>query len=130
MVNKHREAWTVLIVEDEPLIRLCALDLIEDAGFQAMEAINVDEALSRLSSFPDIDVLFTDIDMPGSINGLELPTIVKREWPSIGIIVVTGYRRASADQMPEGGLFFAKPYNFGRGTSALQRLAQLSAGLT
>ncbi|QDG94418.1 response regulator (plasmid) [Rhizobium sp. NIBRBAC000502774] len=119
----------MLIVEDEPLIRLCAVDLVEDAGFEAIEASTADEALSRLTSSPNIDVLFTDIDMPGSINGLELATIVKRDWPSIGIIVVSGYRRANADQIPEGGLFFAKPYDFGSVASAIRQLAQSSASL-
>ncbi len=112
----------ILIVEDEPLIRMSAVDLVEDAGFRAIEASNAEEALQKLNMSSDIGILFTDIDMPGAMDGVDLANFVSKTWPAIGIVVVSGYRRATMKQMPSGGLFFSKPYDFSAISDALRDL--------
>src|ERR1700704_4587517 len=81
---------TVLIVEDEMILRMRAVDIVEDAGFTAIEAVNADDALAILESRSDISVLFSDIQMPGSMDGLTLSHAVHDRWPSIKIILVSG----------------------------------------
>jgi CheY-like chemotaxis protein len=101
----------VLVVEDEPLVRLGAVNIIEDAGFEVIEAASADEAIRILEWRSDVRVVFTDIHMPGSMDGLKLAHAVRSRWPPIKIIVTSG-RDLIADQvLPEGGRFFAKPYN-------------------
>lgn len=112
----------VLIVEDEPLIRMMAVDFVEDAGFSTIEAANAEEALASLDNNPDISVLFTDVDMPGPMNGLELARLVHEKWPGISIIVASGYRKTMTGELPDGGMFFQKPYDIDRITAALQTM--------
>ena len=81
---------TVLVVEDEMLLRMRAVDIVEDAGFTSLEAVNADDALALLESRSDIDLLFTDIQMPGTMNGLKLAHAVHERWPAIKIILVSG----------------------------------------
>jgi CheY-like chemotaxis protein len=100
----------VLIVEDEPLVRFSAVRAIEDVGFEVIEAANADEAIRILENRSDIRVVFTDIHMPGSIDGLKLAHAVRNRWPPIKIIVTSGRGRVSEQDLPEGGRFFAKPY--------------------
>ena len=111
----------VLVVDDEPLLRLAAVVLVEDAGFEALEAANSDEAIRLLESRNDIRLIFTDIDMPsGSMNGLKLAAAVRRRWPPIAIIVVSGHQVPAETEMPEGSVFFAKPYPHDRIVRAMQ----------
>ncbi|MEJ0028443.1 MAG: response regulator [Rhizomicrobium sp.] len=100
----------ILVVEDEPLIRLCAAEIIEDAGYATVEAENADAALRILEQRSDIDCIFTDVDMPGSMDGLALACAAHDRWASIGIIVTSGKRLPSREQLPRGGRFLAKPY--------------------
>lgn len=100
----------VLIVEDEPLIRMYAADLLEDDGFEVMEANTARAALAILEKHNgDVAALFTDVDMPGDMNGLELAGIVYARWPHIAILVTSGVVRV-AGALPGGGVFLAKPY--------------------
>ena len=101
----------VLIVEDEPLVRLCAVETVEAAGFTVIEAANADEAIRILESRRDIRVVFTDIHMPGSMDGLKLAHAVRDRWPPIKIIVTSGRERIAEQDLPAGGRFFAKPYD-------------------
>jgi CheY-like chemotaxis protein len=101
----------VLIVEDEFLIRADAVRMIEDAGFEVIEAADADEAINILESRSDIRVVFTDIHMPGSIDGLKLAHAVRNRWPPIKIIVTSGREILTQHDLPEGGRFLAKPYN-------------------
>jgi CheY-like chemotaxis protein len=105
------KAPAILIVEDEPLVRLCAAEAIEDAGYQVVEAANADEAIAILESRRDIRVIFTDIHMPGSMDGLKLAHAVRHRWPPIKIIVTSGREKIASEDLPEGGRFFAKPYD-------------------
>jgi CheY-like chemotaxis protein len=105
------KAPAILIVEDEPLVRLCAVEALEDAGYQVVEAANADEAIAILESRRDIRVIFTDIHMPGSMDGLKLAHAVRHRWPPIKIIVTSGREKIASEDLPEGGRFFAKPYD-------------------
>lgn len=122
MTDNNEKSPAILIVEDEPLIRMNAVDLVEDAGFVAIEAANADEALEKLQQHDEICVLFTDIDMPGSMNGLFLANLVHTNWPPIKIIVVSGHLNARETDLPTGGLFFSKPYDINKISSVLQKL--------
>jgi len=99
----------VLVVEDEMLLRMKAVDMVRDAGFPSIEAVDADEALAMLESRSDIALLFTDIQMPGSMDGLKLAHAVRERWPSIKIILVSGLLRLSTDEIPRGSRFFGKP---------------------
>src|SRR6195952_2616908 len=100
---------TVLIVEDEMMLRMRAVDLVEDAGFTPLEAINADEALNILESRSDIELLFTDIQMPGTMNGLKLAHAVHERWPAIKIILVSGQVNPTEGERPADSRFFGKP---------------------
>ena len=100
----------VLIVEDEPIIRWASADMLTDSGFDVIEARDADEALSVLRSRDDVRVLFTDIDMPGSIDGLELAAIAHALWPKLRILVTSGKSVPSPRALPEFGRFVGKPY--------------------
>ena len=99
----------ILIVEDEMLLRMRAVDMVEDAGYAAVEAINADDALAILESRADIELLFTDIQMPGSMDGLKLAHAVHARWPAIKIILVSGQLKLTDDDKPADSLFFGKP---------------------
>ncbi|WP_342111860.1 response regulator [Methylobacterium sp. SI9] len=100
----------VLVVEDEPIQRFDAVDCVEDAGFEAVEAASAEEAIRILEARPDIRVVFTDIDMPRGIDGMKLAAAIRDRWPPIEIIIVSGRRRPRPEDMPARGVFFAKPY--------------------
>ncbi|MDM9644856.1 response regulator [Rhizobium sp. S163] len=113
----------ILIVEDESLLRMLAVDLVEDAGFVALEAADADEAIALLQTNSDIRIVMTDIDMPGSMDGLMLAAAVRDRWPPISIIVVSGKHRPTSEELPEGGVFFSKPYDLRKMTEQLQEMA-------
>jgi two-component sensor histidine kinase/FixJ family two-component response regulator len=108
------EVPNVLIVEDEMVLRMRAVDIVEDAGFRSVEAVNADEAISILESRSDISLLFTDIQMPGSMDGLKLAHAVHHRWPAIKIILVSGRADPSDAERPAESRFFAKPLSVGR----------------
>lgn len=102
---------TVLVVEDEILLRMDLAMSLEDQGFKVYEASSADEAIDILSAHSEINLMFTDIDMPGSMDGLKLAAAVRDRWPPIKIIITSGHRHLSDDQLPVEGKFFDKPYN-------------------
>jgi two-component sensor histidine kinase/CheY-like chemotaxis protein len=99
----------VLVVEDEMVLRMRAVDIVEDAGFAAVEAVNADEALAILESRSDISLLFSDVQMPGSMDGLKLAHAVHERWPSIKIILVSGKIDLADADKPADSRFFRKP---------------------
>ena len=99
----------VLVVEDEMLLRMRAVDMVEDAGYVPVEAVDADEALTILQSRSDIALLFSDIQMPGSMSGLQLALAVHGRWPRIKIILVSGQLKLSQSEIPENSRFFGKP---------------------
>ena len=113
----------VLIVEDEPLLRMLAVDFLEDAGFETVEAANADAAVRILESRADIRIVFTDIDMPGSLDGMKLAACVRDRWPPIEIILTSGHNSPCAADLPARALFFPKPYESGKIVAAVERFA-------
>jgi CheY-like chemotaxis protein len=99
----------VLVVEDEMVLRMRAVDIVEDAGFTAIQAVNADEALSILESRSDISLLFSDIQMPGSMDGLKLAHAVHNRWPAIKIVLVSGQIKLTDADTPANSRFFGKP---------------------
>ncbi|MEO7178566.1 MAG: response regulator [Allosphingosinicella sp.] len=100
----------VLIVEDEAMIRMGATALVEDLGYEFFESSNADEAIALLEQHPQITIVFTDIQMAGSMDGLELAAYARRRWPPLKFIIVSGNHVATAAEMPEGARFVLKPY--------------------
>jgi CheY-like chemotaxis protein len=113
----------VLFVEDEPLLRMCAVEVAKEAGFDVLEASNADEAVRILESRLDVRIVFTDIDMPGSMDGLKLAAAVRGRWPPIEIILTSGYRNVTASELPERCVFIPKPYEPDRVVTMLRQLA-------
>ncbi len=101
----------VLIVEDEQLVRLNAAEMVAAAGFEVVEAANADDAIAILEARRDITVIFTDIQMPGSMDGLKLAHAVRGRWPPIRIVATSGLVDVGESDLPEGGRFLAKPYS-------------------
>ena len=101
---------SVLVVEDEALIRIDIVDYLEREGFEVYEAAHSAAAIKILESNPSISVIFTDIDMPGSMDGLKLAAAVRDRWPPVKIVVTSGHKTAEVTDMPDGSLFFSKPY--------------------
>jgi CheY-like chemotaxis protein len=101
----------VLIVEDEAMIRMGATGLVEDLGYEFFEASSADDAIALLEQYPQITIVFTDIQMAGSMDGLQLAAYARRRWPPLKFIIVSGNHVATAVEMPEGARFFPKPYN-------------------
>ena len=103
----------ILIVEDESLVRMHGCDVLESAGFEVLEADSADEAVKVLEEHDDVHLLFSDIDMPGSMDGLELAALVHSRWPRIGLLMTSGHRRPETSAIPQDGRFLAKPWREG-----------------
>ena len=101
----------VLVVEDQPIIRMGALELVRSAGFEAIEAEDADAAIRILQSRSDIRLVFTDVEMPGTIDGLKLAHYVRYRWPPVLLIVASGRTTIAESQLPAGARFFQKPYH-------------------
>lgn len=113
----------VLVVEDEPLQRLMAIDLVEDAGFDVVDVASADEAVRVLMQRPDIRIVFTDIDMPGGLNGMQFAASIRDRWPPIELIIVSGKRIPRTDELPARGVFFSKPYKKHEVTAVMREMA-------
>ena len=109
MLNPEHH-MVILAVEDEPLVRMFISDFLDEAGFKVLEAVNADEATTILRARPDVQVVVTDIEMPGSMNGLELAKVIQDRWPGIGVVVTSGRQRPGPDDLSERVAFLAKPY--------------------
>ena len=101
----------VLFVDDEPLVRMLGADVLEEAGFRVVEASDAAQALQALAEQPDIRVLFTDVNMPGDMDGLRLSHRVHEMRPDIRLLIASGQVRPGADEVPAGGQFVPKPWN-------------------
>ncbi len=102
-------ALKVLVVEDEPLIRLGLASLMEEAGFDALEASSADEAIRIIERDPSLSVIITDVDMPGSMDGIRLAHFVRNRWPPIQFVVISGKVDVVPGELPAGARFFTKP---------------------
>ena len=122
----QKSSPVVLIVEDEPVLRMLAVEVVEEAGFIAIEARDADEAVILLESRTDIAMLFTDINMPGSMDGLKLAHAVRDRWPPIEILVVSGKQRLQPSELPSNSCFLGKPYQV---TALVEELRSLVGSL-
>lgn len=113
----------VLIVEDEFLLRMDSADMIAEAGFEVVQAANADEAIEILTNRSDVRVVFTDIQMPGTMDGLKLARFVRNRWPPVRIVATSGLVRVSEDDLPSGSVFLPKPY---RGEEVIVALRKLT----
>jgi CheY-like chemotaxis protein len=109
VLDRSHVPAVVLVVEDEMLLRMRAVDMVEDAGYTPVEATDADEAVKILESRSDIALMFTDIQMPGSMDGIGLAHAVHKRWPPIKIIVVSGALKLPDIDMPADSRFFGKP---------------------
>jgi CheY-like chemotaxis protein len=107
------------------MLRMRAVDIVEDAGFSPVQAVNADQALSILESRSDISLLFTDIQMPGTMDGLKLAHAVHNRWPAIKIILVSGQVNPSDAERPPDSRFFGKPLSDDQMIAELQAMETL-----
>jgi len=108
-LDHSRLPHVVLVVEDEMMLRMRVVDMVEDAGYVPVEAVDADEAMAILLSRSDIALVLTDVQMPGSMNGLELAHVVHERWPPIRIILASGQLKLSVSDIPQDSRFFGKP---------------------
>jgi two-component system, response regulator PdtaR len=102
---------TVLIAEDDDLVRELGVELLSDAGFQVLEATNGEDALSMLEGNPNVRVLFTDINMPGPLDGFTLASLAAMQWPHLAILICSGNLLPRSGRLPRGIVFISKPYD-------------------
>lgn len=105
-----QEKGAVLVVEDEPLVRRMAAEIISNAGWTAVEASNSREALALLGNHPDVKVLFTDLELPGAMSGMQLSERVHRIRPDVELVVTSARGSVARSQLPDDGTFLRKPY--------------------
>jgi CheY-like chemotaxis protein len=109
--DNNKAKPVVLIAEDEPLLRLQATDLLEDHGFEVVEAKDAATALRVMENRPDVCLLFTDIQMPGQFDGMDLARQVHARWPHVLLVITSGQKRPRPAEIPDDGRFVAKPYD-------------------
>ena len=100
----------VLLVEDEPLVRMMNLDILSEAGFRVLDANDADEAFEILKRRPEVRAVLTDVDMPGSLNGFEFARLVHQGWPEVGIVVTSGKMHPNPGDLPRTATFIPKPF--------------------
>jgi CheY-like chemotaxis protein len=109
MPDSHRLP-TILVVEDETLVRMNEAELLEEAGYAVLEAADADEALEILNRHDAVHLLLSDVDMPGTMNGLDLAHFVHQRWPHIRLLLTSGHHHLSENQIPDDGKFVRKPW--------------------
>jgi CheY-like chemotaxis protein len=118
----------ILVVEDDALIRLGLMSLLEDEGFRSLGARDADEAIQQLKRHDDIQLVITDIDMPGTMDGVRLAHYVRSQWPPIKLVVISGKVGLSAVSLPAGARFASKPYQDRQMVSLVRDLLFTGAG--
>lgn len=116
-------AETILLIEDEPLIRMGTTAMLEDGGFMVLEAANADEAQAIIADHPEISVVITDVQMPGSMNGLELASIIQRDHAHIPVLITSG-RTGLQEAKAHGASYLTKPYTAHAIQQALTKLSR------
>jgi CheY-like chemotaxis protein len=112
----------VLVVEDEPILMMDVVDMLEDEGFDVIEATNAAEAVKILETRTDVSATVTDIEMPGSMDGLMLAKLIRKRWPPIAIIVTSGRVKVEDGDLPEGSVFYTKPFRTGQIAGKLRNM--------
>lgn len=118
---------TILVDEDETLVMIDIVDQLKLVGYRVVEAFNADEAIAILEADPDSRLLCTDVDMPGSMDGVKMAAAVRDRWPPVRIIVTSGHRTVEALDIPQERLFFGKPYRPSDVIVSVQRLRDSTA---
>lgn len=112
----------ILVVEDEPIQRMMAVDMVEDAGFEAIEAYSAADAIHILETRLDVRVVFTDIDMPHGVDGMRLAATIRDRWPPIEIIITSGKMWGRSLKLPDRAVFFPKPYRRDKVIAEMERM--------
>lgn len=112
----------ILVVEDEVLVRMVAVDIAVAAGFEVISAATADEAIAILEERPGVRLVFTDVNMPGSMDGMRLAQAVRERWPPVELIVTSGRGSVQEEDLPARGRFLAKPYDASSLTRALREM--------
>ena len=112
----------VLVVEDSPIIRMGAVELVLSAGYEALQARDADEAIRILESRSEIDLVFTDVQMPGTMDGIRLSHYIRERWPPVKLILASGNAILEESSLPTGAGFFPKPYLDNAIVEAMARL--------
>ena len=120
----HPSHPRVLVVDDEPLLRLFNVDMLSDAGFEVLEAPDADEALRILELTSGIKVVFTDVEMPGAMDGFGLAERIELRWPRIGVVVTSGRRFPHASFSAPARRFVAKPYSVSQVVALIDTFAK------
>jgi len=100
----------ILVVEDETLVRMMGVDIVEDAGYRAIEAASAEEAIAILERAPDVRLMFSDVDLHGGMNGVALAELVHSRWPNIRLLLTSGHHDLASRDLPDDGRFVPKPY--------------------
>lgn len=124
--GSEEDPIVVLVVEDEPLARMFAADILIDDGYKVLEAVNADQAMALLNARSDVHAVVTDIEMPGSMNGLVLATTIMARWPGIAVLVNSG-RLKPEGAIPQGVGFVGKPYQPNALLDLLKELLQIKS---
>ena len=119
-----RDPKMVLVVEDEPLVRMVAAETLAEAGYLILEAGTGDEALQIITSGAPLSAVVTDIEMPGAVDGLELAKVIEKRWPQIAVIIVSGRRLPPPHELPLKAVFLPKPYSPERLVALLEWLCE------
>jgi DNA-binding NtrC family response regulator len=126
-MNSAEHNQTVLVVEDEGIVREASVQELTDAGYEVLEAESAEAALAILEAGTTVAVLFTDVNMPGRLDGLDLARLVHDRWPGVRLIVTSGGGRIAPKDVPEEGRFLAKPYRLAHLTTLVEELAGRAA---
>ncbi len=126
MKNSDRHQ-IVLVVEDEGIVRETSAQELMDAGYEVLEAESAEKALAILKAGATVAVLFTDVNMPGQLDGLDLAHLVHKRWPAVRLIVTSGGGRVAPKDVPDDGRFLAKPYRLGHLTTLVEELTEFEA---
>lgn len=125
MSATHPRRQIVLVVEDEALVRMVTVEIVELAGYDVIEAADADEAVAILEARSDVVLVVTDVDMPGSMDGLKLAHAVRDRWPPIKLLVVSGQSRLTAAELPVDARFLGKPYSVAAITEILSSVMEV-----
>jgi two-component system, response regulator PdtaR len=123
-MNSTQTPPTILVVDDEGLVRQMSADELSDAGYRVLEAANSQEAIAILESGAGVAVLFTDVNMPGALDGLDLARLVHERWPKVRLLVTSGGAKMGPADVPDNGRFIAKPYSLQRMCSVVDELVE------
>ena len=126
MGHANHQALTVLLVEDEGIIRMASAAILEDAGYDVLEAADAEEALTALGCHPEVDVVVTDVQMPGKLDGLKLVEVIAHDYPQVQTLITSGLTGPQEAKESGAAKFLAKPYTAAAIQSAVKAVGALA----